>query len=228
MKKHGIYFVTSIFLISLLFSTYAYSFDTSNTNNGKTGDSRAAKRSAYVPTEQEKGSLKVFNEILDLIESTSDRKSILPKLEELYDRIITQYPEAPLAQESYWKLMTLYMEDYSPPAYDRAEARYHEFMAKYPQSVLQHFLVEELGRGYYRNAMWDKLLEICTPVFREYIDKGKKTRASLLFMYAEANYNLGNQEEAVKGYEIVSEKFPRLNEGKKSKYRLDEISKEAE
>ena len=45
-------------------------------------------------------------------------------------------------------------------------------------------------------------------------------------MYSEANYKLGNIAEAEKGYEIVSEKFPRLVEGKKSKSMLEKISKD--
>ena len=43
-------------------------------------------------------------------------------------------------------------------------------------------------------------------------------------MYSEANYKIGNVEEAEKGYTIVSEKFPRLVEGKKSKSMLEKIS----
>ena len=209
-----------IFLISVLFSTYVYAFKTAGSNNTKKNESQAEMKKAYTPTSQEAGSLKVFSEILDVIESTRDRKSILPKIEELYDKIISEYPDAPLAQESYWKLITLYIEDYSPPAYDKAEARYNEFIKKYPKSALKGFLSEELGRSYYRNAMWKKLLEVCTPLFREHIEQGTRTRASLLFMYAEANYNLGNVAEAEKGYEIVVEKFPKLNEGVKSKSRL--------
>jgi hypothetical protein len=44
-------------------------------------------------------------------------------------------------------------------------------------------------------------------------------------MYAEANFNLGNFKEAEKGYKIVMDLFPKLNESKKSMARLEEIGK---
>jgi TolA-binding protein len=57
----------------------------------------------------------------------------------------------------------------------------------------------------------------------EYIEIGKRPRASMMFMYSEAHYNLGNLTEAEKGYEIVSELFPKLLVGLKSKSRLKVI-----
>jgi tetratricopeptide (TPR) repeat protein len=179
----------------------------------------------YVPTEQETKSLEVFTEILEVIEATNDRQSAIPKIEELYTRIIREYPEAPLAQESYWKLITIYVEDYSPPQYDKAEARYHEFLEKYPQSILRGMIDDTLGKSYYKSGDWKKLLELCTPAFKGYIEEGKQPRPTLLFMYSEANYHLGNFEEAEKGYEIVAEQFPKLSEGMMSKKILEKIKK---
>jgi TolA-binding protein len=179
----------------------------------------------YVPTEQETKSLEVFTEILEVIEATNDRQSAIPKIEELYAGIIREYPEAPLAQESYWKLITIYVEDYSPPQYDKAEARYHDFLEKYPQSILRGMIDDTLGKSYYKSAEWNKLLELCTPAFKGYIEEGKQPRPTLLFMYSEANYHLGNFEEAEKGYEIVAELFPRLSEGMMSKKILEKIRK---
>ena len=226
MDKTRIYIFLLIFLFAVQVSLPAYAFQGSETGKSDKGKAATQKRQARVPTKQERGSLEVFTELLDVIESTSDRKSILPKIEELYMKIITQYPEAPLAQESYWKLLTVYVEEYSPPAYDKAETLYNKFLAGHPESVLKKFLVETLGKSYYRNAMCDKLLGISAPVFKEYTETQKKTPASILFMYSEANYKLGNIAEAEKGYEIVSEKFPRLVEGKKSKSMLEKISKD--
>jgi tetratricopeptide (TPR) repeat protein len=225
MVKTRNYIFSLILLFAVQVSLPADAFQGSET--GKPGKVKATvqKRQARVPTEQEKGSLAVFTELLDVIESTSDRKSILPKIEELYMKIITEYPKAPLAQESYWKLLTIYVEEYFPPAYDKAEKLYNDFLTGHPKSGLKKFLVETLGKSYYRNAMWDKLLGISTPVFKEYKETQRKTPASILFMYSEANYKIGNVEEAEKGYTIVSEKFPRLVEGKKSKSMLEKISK---
>jgi len=180
-------------------------------------------KKAPVPTAEETKSLELFTSILDLVESTEDRKSVLPKIEELYENIIRQYPEAPLAQESYWKLITIYVEDYSPPAYDKAEIKYNEFLKKYPQSYIKGFIDDTLSNSYYKNADWNGLLKLTSPVYREYLEKGKQPRASLMFMYSEANYNLGNIVEAAEGYKIVSELFPKLMVGIKSKQMLEKI-----
>ncbi len=225
MVKIRIHIFSLIFLFAVQVSLPAYAFQGSETGKQGKGKAVAQKRQARVPTEHEIGSLKVFTELLDVIESTSDRKSILPKIEELYMKIITEYPKAPLAQESYWKLLTVYVEEYSPPAYDKAENLYNDFLTGHPKSAMKKFLVETLAKSYYRNAMWDKLLGISSPVFKEYTETKKRIPASILFMYSEANYKLGNVAEAEKGYEIVSEKFPRLVEGKKSKSMLEKISK---
>jgi tetratricopeptide (TPR) repeat protein len=174
-------------------------------------------------TEEETKSLEVFTSVLELIESTDDRKSVLPKIEELYDNIIRQYPEAPLAQESYWKLITIYVDDYSPPAYDKAEMKYNEFLKKYPQSHIKGFIEDTLANSYYKNSDWNGLLQLTTPAYQEYLEKGQQPRASMVFMYAEANYNLGNLEEARKVYKIVSELFPKLMVGINSKKMLEKI-----
>ncbi|HDH10981.1 MAG TPA: hypothetical protein ENG83_02035 [Nitrospirae bacterium] len=222
MNKAGI----CLFLIIFLFSACATAPKTTEIEKPEKVETPAVKKKAYVPTKEEKESLKIFTEILELINSTSDRRSVLPQVEKLYTKIIREYPDAPLVHESYWKLITIYVQDYSPPAYEKAEPLYNEFVEKYPGSVFKGFISETLGRSYYKNAEWDKLLKLCAPVFRDYVEKGKKTKASLIFMYSEANYNLGNFREAEKGYRIVAEKFPALNEGAKSRLMLEKIGKE--
>lgn len=183
----------------------------------------AETKDVPAPKEEESKSLELFTEVLELVESTDDRKSLLPKIEELYDKIIRQYPEAPLAKESYWKLITIYVEDYSPPDYDRAEMKYNEFLEKYPQSFLEGFIKDTLGNSYYKNAEWNRLLKLSTPAYQEYIEKGREPRASMIFMYSEAKYNLGNIEEAEKGYRIVTKLFPKLIFGIKSKKMIEKI-----
>lgn len=192
----------------------------------KTIDKEKAERPIQsVHTDQETQSSEVFNQILDLIQSSEDRQAVLPQIEELYAKIIKEYPEAPLAQESYWKLITIYVEDYSPPAYEKADNLYHEFMEKYPHSILRSFVDDTIGKSYYKHAQWDRLLKLCTPAYQEYTEKGKIPRASLIFMFSEANYNLGNLDEAVKGYKITADLFPKLTEGSRAKIMLEKISK---
>ncbi len=176
-------------------------------------------------TEEESKSLKLFSEVLDIVESGSDRQSVLPEIEKIYGKIIREYPDAPLAQESYWKLITIYVEDYSPPAYDRAEMRYHEFLEKYPASFLRAYIEDTLGNSYYKNREWQRLLKLSEPAYRAYIENEPRPRPSMLFMYAEARYNLGYIDEAVKVYKIVKQLYPRLIVGIKSGKMLDRLQK---
>ncbi len=227
MKKNAWLFLLLIGLFSVLIYSCATAPEKIKTEKPiEVITPPAETKGVPAPTEEESKSLELFTEVLELVESTDDRKSILPKIEELYDKIIRQYPEAPLAKESYWKLITIYIEDYSPPDYDRAERKYNEFLEKYPQSFLKGFIEDTLGNSYYKNADWDRLLKLSTPAYQEYIEKGKEPKASSVFMYSEANYNLGNVEEAEKGYRILTKLFPKLIVGIQSKKMIEKIEKD--
>ena len=80
-----------------------------------------------------------------------------------------------------------------------------------------------MGNGYYKYEKWNSLLELSRPLYNEYIESGKRTHPYLMFMYSEANYHLGNIEEAEKGYKIVSELYPKLIVGKRSISMLEKI-----
>jgi tetratricopeptide (TPR) repeat protein len=222
MRKNSWHLLLLVFVMSLIYSCAAGLKETEKAEEimlppGET-------KPAPTPTAEETKSLKLFTSVLELIESTDDRKSVLPKIEELYENIIREYPEAPLAQESYWKLITMYVEDYSPPAYDKAEIKYEEFVKNYPQSYIKGFIDDTLSNSYYKTADWNRLLKLSSLVYQEYLEKGKQPRASMMFMYSEANYNLGNIDEAAKGYNIVSKLFPKLIAGIKSKQMLEKIN----
>ena len=234
MNKINIYFFYILLFITLLLASCATvpKTITMPEEKAKEEEEKAKEKEVKPPvetkrivvhTEEETKSLDLFTQILDLLESTEDRQSVLQQMEELYEEIITEYPNAPLAQESYWKLITIYVENYSPPKYGEAESRYHEFLEKYPKSFFKGFIEDTLGNSYYKHAEWDKLLKLSTPTYQEYVEKGKQPMASLLFMYAEANNNLGNFIEAEKGYKIVIEMFPKLIVGIKSKVMLKKL-----
>jgi tetratricopeptide (TPR) repeat protein len=225
MKKNALHIVCSVLTVIFVYScaTKPKRVETEKLREIPPVTGEADKVPA--PKKDETKSLELFSEVLELVESTADRKSVLPKIEELYNEIIEQYPDAPLAQESYWKLITIYVQDYSPPAYDRAKTRYEEFKNKYPQSFLQGFIEDTLGNSYYKNGEWDSLLELTMPSYREYVEKGKEPRASMMFMYSEAKYNMGFIEEAEEGYAIVAKLFPKLIVGIRSKKMLSIIEK---
>jgi len=183
--------------------------------------------------EQEKKALETFQKILELTENT-DRTDVLPGIEAAYRDIIDKYPKASINQECYWRLMSLYITDYNPPAYEKAESLYGEFFKIYPDSTLKNMIVDILSNSYYRSAKWEKLLKFHTPVVKKFIElsSGKQslekenlTRPQEMFMYSEAKFNLGDLAEAEKGYKIVIALFPGSKESVVSKDRLEEINR---
>ena len=174
--------------------------------------------------EQDKRALELFRRIYDTFEK-GNRAQALPEVERLYGELIDTYPEAALAQESYWRLILIFLNDHTPPAFDRAEAYYNRFMAKYPSSQVRGEIDKALSDSYYRNRQWDRLLKFYTPAIKLYIEKGKLSKPQDMFMYAEAKLNLGDLVEAEKGYRIVIALFPRTRESALSSERLEEIRK---
>ena len=176
-------------------------------------------------TEEEIKSLEIFTEILAISRSTRDRQSVLPQIEALYTQLIRNFPETPLAQESQWKLINIYVNEYAPPNYEKAEKVYRDFLKKYHDSPLKGVVEDTLGRSYLKHAEWNRLLTLCSSSYRGYVENKITPKASLMFMYAEANYYLGNIEQAEKAYLIVSGLFPELSVGKKSKSMIEGIEK---
>jgi len=175
--------------------------------------------------EQEKAAFELFEKILSLTEEAKSREAILPQMEALYEEIINNYPDVPLVEESYQKIIAMDIEEFNPPKVDKAERLYQDFLKKYPDSSVKIYIEQTLGQFYYKNKMWDKLLRIFIPQIKKFIQTGKLENPYYMFMYSEAKFNLGDFVEAEKGYKIVIEFFPRTKEGETSKNRLEEIKK---
>jgi tetratricopeptide (TPR) repeat protein len=179
------------------------------------------------PSEQDAKALEAFKRILTLTEEAS-REAILPQIEIAYLEIIREYPDSSIAQESYWRLVLIYVDESIPPRYDEAERLYNEFIKKYPESQMRSMIEDTLSKNYYNNGEWDRLLRLYIPPVKEYIKTGKLDRPHSLFMYSEAKFNLGDLIEAEKGYKIVIALFPNSAEAVTSKSRLEEIKKKRE
>jgi tetratricopeptide (TPR) repeat protein len=175
--------------------------------------------------EREAEAFKKFNEILEISQSSRDRDSVLPRMEELYIELINEYPDVPVAQESHWKLIEIYINEHSPPQYEKAEKLYKVFASNYPESGFKGLIEKTLALKYYISKEWERLLNISAPEYKEYIESGKPPLPLLIFMYAEANFWLGNLDEAEKSFEIVIKDFPVLNENKRAMDRLHHIKK---
>ncbi|MBA4372987.1 MAG: hypothetical protein C0402_08990 [Thermodesulfovibrio sp.] len=184
----------------------------------------ARPASAMSQQEQDKKALEIFEQITEVF-AESDRKSALPKAEALYLRIIREYPDAALGQESYWRLILICIRDYTPPQFEKAEAYHHEFVKKYAQSPLRREIEDSLAKSYYANGKWEKIITFYTPSIRRYIETGKLERPHDIFYYAEAKMNLGDLGEAEKGYKIILSLFPKSREGTMSTQRLEQLAK---
>ncbi|NJD56578.1 MAG: hypothetical protein FIA94_09270 [Nitrospirae bacterium] len=182
----------------------------------------AGDTTALSAEDQNKEAFKEFEKILDLTGET-DRAAILPQLETGYLDIIKHYPLSHLAQESCWRLMTLYLADFNPPAYAKAEGVRAEFIRKYPDSKMRGLIDRTLAESYHKNEQWEKLLVFYTPSVRQSVETGKFPRALDIFMYAEAKFGLNDIVEAEKGYKIVVANFPKSREGLFAAKRLEEI-----
>ncbi len=176
--------------------------------------------------EQKKKSIEVFTEILKVTSSATERKEVLPKVEKMYKKIIAEYPETGLAHESYWRLITIYAEDYSPPEYEKIEQLYSEFLLKYPRSHMRQSIENTMAKSYFDNGKWEKLLALTKPFIDNYKEKETMANPYTMFYYAEANYYLKNFDEARRIYIIIEEKFPNIKtENKWSKVRLKELKR---
>ncbi|MCX7793899.1 MAG: hypothetical protein N2257_05790 [Thermodesulfovibrionales bacterium] len=173
--------------------------------------------------EQERMALEAFNKILELTESGS-REKILPKLERAYLEIINNYPQAPLAQESYWRLIIIYTRDYKPPKSEEAEKLYDKFIRLYPDSPFRKDIEDTIVRFYYNQQEWERLLALQIPYIKEYIKTGELKTPVHLFYYSEAKLGLGDIKEAEKGFRTIITLFPNSSEAMVAKKRLEEIS----
>ena len=174
--------------------------------------------------EQDKQALQTYSEILEMTVD-ADRMSILPQMEEKYLQIIREQPDSFLARESYWRLISMSLEDYYPPRLQRAEGYYAEFVKRYPDDRLRMILDDTMVRYYYKHKMWEALLGQTARHAAQYVKTFKLRTPMFVFLYSEAKFNLNDLKEAKKGYRIVLKHFAGSTEGRISRDRLKEISR---
>lgn len=171
---------------------------------------------------QDEMAMAEYEKMLDMT-IEQGKRNVLPQLEESYKNLIASYPDAYLAQESYWRLILMNLEDYSPPRVEQAEQYYEEFLKKYPGSRMKTILEDAIARFFYKRRLWGNLIGICSSHVREYIETGELRIPMFMFFYSEAKLNLDELKEAEKGYKIIIRHSPGSTEARLSKKRLDEI-----
>ncbi len=212
MLKHLTPFLLASFLLFL------------GASSGTAGTEQPGTSGQPEAEEQNTKAMEVFGKIRRLMEN-SDRMAVLPQVEAGYREIITNYPLASISQEAHWRLMLVYLTDYTPPAFDRAEELYAAFNRRYPGSNNKGLMDDSLLNSYYIYGKWERIIRFLIPTIKTFIETGKLSRPLDMFMYAEAKRNTGDFTEAEKGYKIVTALFPDSKESALSKERLDEIRK---
>ncbi len=190
----------------------------------KPGEGAAREERRLSAEEQKQASLEIFKQILKISISTPDRARAAREVEPLYRKIIEEYPESPLAQESYLRLIELYLRDYRPPETKRAEETLQALKQRYPQSPIIPEAEKRIAGFYYNTGNWNGVIQVYREKIKEFIKTGKIDSAGTLFMYAEAMYHRGETEEAIKGYRWVVRLFPSSNEAYKARKMLEKLS----
>lgn len=172
--------------------------------------------------EQEKKAFEVFNQIFKMTEF-SKRSEILDEMIEKYFVIMYNYPDTGLAQESYWRVLEMYLKDFKPPKKDEALILFKEFDNKYPESPLKNIIENSIAKFLYQRGYWEDLLVFETGNIKNFIKTGNLRSPRPMLMYSEAKMKLKDYTEASKGYRIVIKYFPNSRESILSRKRLNEI-----
>ena len=176
--------------------------------------------------EQDKRAGEALREASRLLESRS-RKQNLMKVENLYLNVINAYQESRLMPEFYVRLISLYLTDYDPPAFGKAEALRNRYLERYPAATMKRTIDEMLAHKYVAHAEWEKLRMLYLPAIRRFIEAWSMVQPFDILMYSEAKFNLGDHEEARKGYTIVIKFFPDSDERKIAQTRIDTMHAKA-
>jgi len=157
--------------------------------------------------EQIRLSSKEFIKIYELSQG-KDRSANLEQIINLYYLIINQYPDAPLAEESYWHLIGIMLNDFQPAKKSEALELYNAFINNYPDSLLKNVIADTLMRFYYRNKLWDDLRIMTAPYITEIKSIAALETPVPIFLYAEATFHLAGLQEASRWYELIINFFP--------------------
>ena len=179
------------------------------------------RRQTLSVEEQNSKILAALQEISKL--SGGARETTRPRIEAAYIDIINKYPESQMVYECYNRLMSIYLTEYEPPAFEKAESLRDTFARRYTDLNARNFIDDTLADAYYRNREWTKLMRLYTSSIKRFIELWNAIRPRDMFMYAEAKFHLGDMDEARKGYNIVTFYFPNSTESSLATRRLDEI-----
>ncbi len=148
--------------------------------------------------EQKKLAKDLYNEMAAL-----DRWA-LDDFVRLHRQVIEECPDTHFAEESYWRLSSLYMGGYDEPDWTKVIETLEAFLQKYPQTKLKSEVHDRLLLAYKETGNNDKLLEISQRELAVPPGDVPDTRYMGIAMdFAEAQAARGNQADAKKMYEKI-------------------------
>ena len=175
---------------------------------GEAGPALPVKSSAVRPVStQQQEAAGLYKKIFEL-SLEKNKAGYLEKRTELYGWIIQNCPDAPLAQESYFKLIELFFNEYTPPLKEKATELFAQFKSRYPDSRAVGVVKYAVAKGLFATKSWEDLVQLESSAVEDYFDTGKIDSPLSLFYYSEAKYNLDDFEAAGKGYSALVENFP--------------------
>ena len=180
------------------------------------------RRQTLSVEEQNSKTLEALQEISKF--SAGARKTMLPRIEAAYIDIINTYPDSQMVYECYHRLMLIYLTEYVPPAFEKAESLRDTFAGRYSDASARNLIDDTLADAYYSNGEWTKLMRLYTSSIKRFIELWNVIRPRDMFLYAEAKFHLGDIDEARKGYNIVTFYFPNSAESPLAKKRMEEIT----
>ncbi len=172
----------------------------------------------------EEQNVKTLDALQELSRLSGDPRKTMRAREAAYIDLINKYPDSQWAYECYNRLMLIYLTEYAPPAFDKAEAVRERFVKKYAGSSAGNLLDDTLADAYHRNGEWTKLIKLYTTSIKRFVELWNVIRPRDMFLYAEAKFHLGDRDEARKGYNIIIFYFPNSPESTPARNRLEEIT----
>ncbi len=187
------------------------------------------KRPPQVPQatveEQQKKAMKVFQKVLEISEQKGPTPEALQEKIALLRQMPERYPDAPISQEAYWHIINIYLKQFYPPKVEEAERTYREFLRRYPNSPIKAAIESTFNLFYFQHRMWDKLERMHRHRIKQFIETGRIDSPFYFYMYSLAKMNLGELDEAEKGFKWIILKYPTTQAAKDAKRQLKKLKK---
>jgi len=221
MKKNTIFICVICTSIFLSVSACKANSLSSKSTLAPQSSAIADGKSVLSVDEQQKKALELFHNIYETSQKIA-RPAGLGQLVDMYHELINTCPDTPLAQECYKLLIMMYLYDFNPPKQKEAIGAYKTYAARYPESPLRPAILNSMARFLFESKNWQDLSDLMSPLVKTKDVPGQRQKPFLLFLYAEANYNLKNFQEATWGYQEIVTSFPASRFAKRAESRIAE------